>query len=80
MNKNWLAVVALGVVGGFATTAVADHDHGGGKQQRVFRAKLVGVSEVPSVSTVAEGQFYAVVNQAGRHAARASRTGAPRWR
>src|SRR5262245_20361095 len=65
MNKNWLAVMALGVVGGFATTAVADHDHDRGRQQRVFRAKLVGNSEVPSVSTVSEGQFYAVVNAAG---------------
>lgn len=65
MNKNWLAVMALGVVGGFAATAVADHDHGGGSKQRVFRAKLVGLDEVPSVSSPAEGQFYAVVNQAG---------------
>ena len=65
MNKNWLAVMALGVVGGFAATAVADNDHGRGKQQRVFRAKLVGLSEVPSVSTESEGQFYAVANAAG---------------
>ena len=65
MNKNWLAVMALGVVGGFAATAVADHDHGGGGQQRVFRAKLSSFNEVPSVSTPAEGQFYAVANQEG---------------
>ena len=66
MNKNWLAVISLGVVAGFATPAVADNDHNGhGRQQRAFRAKLVGFSEVPSVLSKAQGQFYAVVNEAG---------------
>jgi hypothetical protein len=64
--KNWLAVIAMGAVAGFAASAVADNDddHGRGKQ-RVFRAKLVGFNEVPSISTEARGEFYAVVNQAG---------------
>ena len=63
--KNWLAVASLGVVAGFALSAVADNDQGGGnkhKPQRVFRAELVGLSEVPSVSTAARGTFYAVLN------------------
>ena len=64
--KNWLAVASLGVVAGFAVSAVADNnDHGGGgrhKPQRVFRAELVGLNEVPAVSSTARGQFYAVVN------------------
>ena len=63
--KNWLAVASLGVVAGFALSAVADNDHGGGNKhqpQRVFRAQLAGLNEVPSVSTEARGQFYFVVN------------------
>ena len=67
--KNWLAVASLGVVAGFAVSAVADdNDHGNGgkhKPQRVFRAELVGFNEVPSVSTAAHGQFYAVRNGTG---------------
>ncbi|HET7924088.1 MAG TPA: CHRD domain-containing protein [Rhodanobacteraceae bacterium] len=64
--KNWLAAVSLGVVAGFAVSAVADDNDQGGRHrpQRVFRAELVGVNEVPSVSTAARGQFYAVVNSA----------------
>jgi hypothetical protein len=66
VNKNLLAVISLGVVAGFTASAVADDDHDGhGTQQRVFRATLVGFNEVPSVSSVAQGQFYATVNQAG---------------
>lgn len=63
--KKWLAVVSLGVAAGFAVSAVADddHGHGGRKPQRVFRAELVGFNEVPSVSTAAHGQFYAVLNE-----------------
>jgi CHRD domain-containing protein len=63
--KNWLAVVSLGVVAGFAVSAAADdNDHGGfNRAQRVFRAELVGFSEVPSVSTAAHGRFYAVLNK-----------------
>ena len=60
--KNWLAVVSLGVAAGFAVAAVADDDHNQERQKRVFRAQLVGLNEVPSVSTQASGQFYAVVN------------------
>jgi hypothetical protein len=63
--KNWLAVVSLGVAVGFAVSAVADDDHNQNRQKRVFRAHLVGLNEVPSVSTTANGQFYAVVNEAG---------------
>jgi hypothetical protein len=63
--KKWLAVVSLGVAAGFAVSAVADdNDHGGyNKAQRVFRAQLVGFNEVPSVSTAAHGQFYAVLDK-----------------
>ena len=63
--KNWLAGVSLGVVAGFAMSAVADDDHGGhnNRVQRVFRAQLVGINEVPAVSTAARGQFYAVVSK-----------------
>lgn len=61
--KTWLAVVSLGVVAGFATSAVADDDHNGDRQKRTFRAQLVGLNEVPSVSTAARGTFYAVLNK-----------------
>jgi hypothetical protein len=62
--KSWLAVVSLGVAVGFAISAAADDDHGGhNKAQRVFRAELVGLNEVPSVSTGAHGTFYAVLNK-----------------
>jgi hypothetical protein len=64
MKNNWLGVISCGVLLGFAATAAADHDHDRGKQ-RVLRAKLVGFNEVPSVSSAAKGEFYAVVNQAG---------------
>ena len=60
--KTFVAVVSLGVVAGFAMSAVADDDHNGGRHKRAFRAQLVGLNEVPSVSTEARGQFYAVVN------------------
>jgi hypothetical protein len=62
--KNWLAVASLGVVAGLTTSAVADNDHGGhNRLQRTFRAQLVGLNEVPAVSTAARGQFYAVVSK-----------------
>ena len=60
--KTWTTVVSLGVIAGFAASAVADHDHG--NRQRVFRAQMTSYNEVPSLSTAASGQFYAVVNQA----------------
>jgi hypothetical protein len=63
--KHWLAVVSLGVVAGFGASAVADDDHNHNRGKRVFRAQLVGFNEVPSVSTAARGEFYAIVNQAG---------------
>lgn len=65
MKKNWFALLSLGVIVGFAGSAVADDDHNDNRQKRVFRAKLVGLNEVPSVSTQAQGEFYAVVNAAG---------------
>jgi hypothetical protein len=65
MNKNWFAVISLGVTVGLAASAVADDDHDHNRQKRVFRAKLVGLNEVPSISTQARGEFYAVVNAAG---------------
>jgi len=61
--KYWLAVATCGVVAGFAVSALADDDQQGDRQKRAFRAQLVGLNEVPSVSTDAQGQFYAVVNQ-----------------
>jgi len=62
--KTWTTVVSLGVIAGFAASAVADHDHG--NRQRVFRAQLSGYSEVPSsLSTPARGQFYAILNRDG---------------
>jgi len=61
--KTWLAVVSFGVVTGLGMSAVADDDHNGDRQKRVFRAKLVGLNEVPSVSTGASGTFYAVLNK-----------------
>lgn len=64
--KTWTAVVSLGVMAGFAASAVADHDHGNSNRQRVFRAQLSGYSEVPSsLSTPASGQFYAILNKDG---------------
>ena len=67
--KNWLAVASLGVVAGFAVSAVADdNDQGGGRHKppRVFRTELSGYSEVPSsLSTTARGTFYAVLNSEG---------------
>jgi hypothetical protein len=64
--KNWLAVISLGVVAGFTTSAVADDDHHNNRSKRVFRAELSGYNEVPqSLSTPAQGRFYAVVNSSG---------------
>ena len=62
--KSWFAVVSVGVVAGFAISAVADDDHRHNSKQRVFRAELVSYNEVPSVSSPARGQFYAVLNKA----------------
>ncbi len=66
--KTWTTVVSLGVIAGFAASAVADNDHrhdnGNHNGKRVFRTQLIGLNEVPSISTEARGQFYAVVNQA----------------
>ena len=62
--KNWFAVASLGVAASLAVSAVADDDHGGRHQgKRVFRAELVSYNEVPSVSSPARGQFYAVLNK-----------------
>ena len=63
--KNWLGVVSLGVMAGFGVSAAADDNDPGGLNpaQRVFRAELVGFNEVPSVSTAAHGDFYAVLNK-----------------
>jgi hypothetical protein len=63
--KSWLTVVSVAVLAGFAVSAVADNDRDDNKRQRVFRAQLVGLNEVPSISTPARGDFYAVVNEAG---------------
>jgi hypothetical protein len=56
---------SMGVVAGFAASAVADDEHDRGRQQRTFRAKLVSLNEVPAVSSPATGQFYAVVDKEG---------------
>jgi len=63
--KSWLAFVSFGVVTSFAVSAVADENHNGDRQKRVFRAQMISLNEVPSVSTPASGQFYAIVNDAG---------------
>lgn len=63
--RTWKTIVALGVAAGLAAAAAADDGHGHGKRQRVFRAELTSYNEVPSLSTPARGQFYAVLNQAG---------------
>jgi hypothetical protein len=62
--KNWLAAVSLGVAASFAMSAVGDDFHNGNRQKRAFRAELVGLNEVPAVSTQARGTFYAVLNSA----------------
>jgi hypothetical protein len=59
--KNWITVVAAGVLAAFAAPTVADHD----EPQRVFRARLVSYNEVTSVSSPAFGTFYAIVNKEG---------------
>jgi hypothetical protein len=62
--KSWLALVSLGVVTGLGGSAVADDDHDGhNRGQRVFRAQLTGYNEVPSASTPARGQFYAILTK-----------------
>ncbi len=61
--KNWFAVASLGVAASLAMSAVAQDDQGGQHSgKRVFRAELIGYNEVPSVSSPAQGQFYAVLN------------------
>jgi hypothetical protein len=54
---------SIGVLAGFAASAVADHDHG--SRQRIFRAQMVGYNEVLSVSSPAKGTFYAILNKDG---------------
>ena len=61
--KKWLAVVSLGVAAGFAMSAVGDDFHNGQRQKRVFRAELVGLNEVPAVSTQARGTFRAELDE-----------------
>ena len=61
--KTWLAVAALGVVAGIGLSAVADDDHNGDRHKRAFRAQLVGLNEVPSISTEASGNFYMVIDK-----------------
>jgi hypothetical protein len=63
--KNWLAVVSAGALVGLAASAVADNDRDQNNRKRVFRTKLVGLDEVPSVSSKAKGEFYAIVNKEG---------------
>jgi hypothetical protein len=63
--KTWLGVVSVGVMAAIAGSAVADNDSDHDNRKRVFRAQLVGLNEVPPVSTGAGGQFYAVLNQKG---------------
>jgi len=62
--KHWLAVVSVGVAAALASSTFADNGHQN-KGKRVFRAQLAGLNEVPSISTKARGQFYAVLNQKG---------------
>ena len=61
--KNWITVASVGVLAGFAASAVADDDHD--NRQRIFRTQLVSYNEVVSVSSPAKGTFYAILNQEG---------------
>ena len=38
--KSWLAFVSFGVITSFAVSAVADENHNGDRQKRVFRAQI----------------------------------------
>lgn len=58
MKNGWLVLLAL--VTGVSLSAVADDVPG--SSQRFFRTELVGLNEVPSVSSPGRGQFYAMVN------------------
>ena len=62
--KSWLAVISVGVAAGFVGSAIAQDIHNPDRQKRTFRAELVGLNEVPSVSTAARGEFSAEVNSA----------------
>jgi hypothetical protein len=64
--KKCFAVVSAGVIAAFGSSAVADNDdHRHDNRKRVFRAELVSYEEVPSVSSPARGQFYAILNREG---------------
>ena len=56
-----VAVAGLAIV--LAGGASADHDRG--KREEVVRAHLVGVNEVPSVSSPATATFRAVIDEEG---------------
>ena len=64
--KSWLAVVSFGVVTGFAVSAVATTTATTtSNKAALFRAQLVSFNEVPSVSSPARGEFYAIVERRG---------------
>ena len=63
--KSWLALVSFGVITGFAVSAAADDDHDADRRKRVFRAQLMSLNEVPSVSTPGAGAVLRHVNDAG---------------
>ncbi len=62
--RNIVRVVSLGVAGlGIALVGVASADHDHGRREEVVRAHLVGVNEVPSVSSPASATFRAVIDE-----------------
>jgi hypothetical protein len=63
--KNWVALASIGVAAGFVGSAIADDLKNPDRQKSTFRAELVGLNEVPSVSTAAHGEFTAELNAAG---------------
>ena len=63
--KNWLTLASIGVAAGFMGSAIADDIKNPDRQKSTFRAELVGLNEVPSVSTAARGEFTAQLNAEG---------------
>jgi len=62
MLKSGLAVLAFATIG--ASSLMAGDDENGGARDSVFtvRANLIGYQEVPALSSVARGEFKAVVD------------------
>jgi hypothetical protein len=59
-SRKGLAVLGLAVATVCVGSASADNRR---HKEEVVRARLIGINEVPSVSTVARGRFKAVINE-----------------